>query len=278
MSKDTGFSISSAERYSLALFELSEENNLLSQIEEQSLSVLNLINQSKDFFNLIKDPTTSQEDLSKVINEIAASNKFDNLFKNFLNFLIQKRRFFFIERILKSFIEICSKKRGELIAELKSAKKLSSDEIKKKVFSFSLSFVFGFSTVFVILGASATLLSSLVYEYLDFLRILGGIIIIIFGIHFMQIVQIPFLNREMRYQIESYRPGIFGSYVIGLSFAFGWTPCIGPILGSILAIASTEESINKGILLLSFYSLGLALPFILSGYLIQRFMIFSKIY
>ncbi len=122
MSKDTGFSISSAERYSLALFELSEENNLLSQIEEQSLSVLNLINQSKDFFNLIKDPTTSQEDLSKVINKIAASNKFDNLFKNFLNFLIQKRRFFFIERILKSFIEICSKKRGELIAELKSAK------------------------------------------------------------------------------------------------------------------------------------------------------------
>ena len=131
LSKDTGFSISSAERYSLALFELSEENNLLSQIEEQSLSVVNLINQSKDFFNLIKDPTTSQEDLSKVINKIADINKFENLFKNFLNFLIQKRRFFFIERILKSFIEICSKKRGELIAELKSAKKLSSDEIKK---------------------------------------------------------------------------------------------------------------------------------------------------
>ena len=131
MSKDTGFSISSAERYSLALFELSEENNLLSQIEEQSLSVLNLINQSRDFFNLIKDPTVSQDDLSKVVNKLAENNRFDDLFKNFLNFLIQKRRFFFIERILKSFIEICSKKRGELIAELKSAKKLSSDEIKK---------------------------------------------------------------------------------------------------------------------------------------------------
>ena len=131
LSKDTGFSISSAERYSLALFELSEENNLLGQIEEQSLSVLNLIDQSKDFFHLIKDPTTSHEDLSKIINKIAESNKFDNLFKNFLNFLIQKRRFFFIERILKSFIEICSKKRGELTAELKSAKKLSNDEIKK---------------------------------------------------------------------------------------------------------------------------------------------------
>ena len=131
MSKDTGFSISSAERYSLALFELSEENNLLSQIEEQSLSVLNLINQSKDFFNLIKDPTTSQEDLSKVINKIADINKFENLFKNFLNFLILKRRYFYTEKILKSFIEICSEKRGELKAEIKSAKSLTQDEIKK---------------------------------------------------------------------------------------------------------------------------------------------------
>ena len=84
MSKDTGFSISSAERYSLALFELSEENNILDQIEEQSLSMLNLINQSKDFINLIKDPTISQEDLSKVINKLAENNKFDNLFKDFL--------------------------------------------------------------------------------------------------------------------------------------------------------------------------------------------------
>ena len=131
LSKNTGFSITSAERYSLALFELSEENNLLSQIEDQSSSVLNLINQSEDFSSLIKDPTTNQEDLSKVINKIAENNKFENLFKNFLNFLIQKRRFFFIERILKSFIEICSRKRGELKAELKSAKELSSDEITK---------------------------------------------------------------------------------------------------------------------------------------------------
>jgi F-type H+-transporting ATPase subunit delta len=131
LSKNTEFSITSAERYSLALFELSEENNLLSQIEDQSLSLLNLTNQSDDFYNLIKDPTISQEDLSKVINEIAENNKFENLFKNFLNFLIQKRRFFFIEQILKSFIDTCSKKRGELKAELKSAKNLSSDEITK---------------------------------------------------------------------------------------------------------------------------------------------------
>ena len=131
LSKDTGFSITSAERYSLALFELSEENNLLSQIEDQSSSILNLIEQSEDFSNLIKDPTTSQENLLKVINTISENNKFESLFKNFLSFLIQKRRFFFIERILKSFIEICSRKRGELKAELKSAKQLSNEEIAK---------------------------------------------------------------------------------------------------------------------------------------------------
>ena len=131
LSKDTGFSMTSAERYSLALFELSEENKLLSQIEDQSASILNLIEQSEDFSNLIKDPTTSQEDLLKVMNTISENNKFESLFKNFLSFLIQKRRFFFIERILKSFIEICSRKRGELKAELKSAKELSNEEIAK---------------------------------------------------------------------------------------------------------------------------------------------------
>ena len=131
MTKNKEFSITSAERYSLALFELSEENSLLNQIEDQASSMLNLINQSNDFSNLIKDPTINQEDLSKVISEIVQNNKFDTLFKNFLNFLIQKRRFFFIERILKSFIETCSRKRGELKAELRSAKNLSNDEITK---------------------------------------------------------------------------------------------------------------------------------------------------
>ncbi len=131
LSKDKGFSITSAERYSLALFELSKENNLLRQIEDQSLSILNLIKKSEDFSDLVKDPTTSHENLLRVINTISENNKFESLFKNFLSFLIQKRRFFFIERILKSFIEICSRKRGELKAELKSAKELSNEEIAK---------------------------------------------------------------------------------------------------------------------------------------------------
>jgi len=162
-----------------------------------------------------------------------------------------------------------------------SLDKIASGEDASKernVFYFALSFVFGFSTVFILLGASATLLSGLIYEYLDILRVVGGIIIIIFGIHFMQIIQLPFLNRDTRYQIESYRPGIVGSYVIGLSFAFGWTPCIGPILGSVLSIAASSETVTYGIVLLMLYSAGLGIPFLLAAYAINGFMKFlSKI-
>ncbi len=162
-----------------------------------------------------------------------------------------------------------------------SLDKIASGEDASKernVFYFALSFVFGFSTVFILLGASATLLSGLIYEYLDILRVVGGIIIIIFGIHFMQIIQLPFLNRDTRYQIESYRPGIIGSYVIGLSFAFGWTPCIGPILGSVLSIAASSETVTYGIALLMLYSAGLGIPFLLAAYAINGFMRFlSKI-
>ena len=131
MSKDTGFSITSAERYSLALYELSKESSLLTQTEEQCSSVLALINSSEDFRNLIKDPTTKKDDLLKVMSSISETYKFEILFQNFLNFLIQKRRLFFLEKILNSFIEICSRKRGEIKAELKSAKELSNGEISK---------------------------------------------------------------------------------------------------------------------------------------------------
>ena len=130
MSKNKGFSITSAERYSLALYELASENNVLTQLENQSSSILDLITSSKDFSNFIKDPTNSKDDLLNVINTIF-DNKFENLLKTFLSFLIIKRRFFYIEQILKNFIETCSKKRGELKAELKSAKELSNDEISK---------------------------------------------------------------------------------------------------------------------------------------------------
>ena len=104
---------------------------MLEKVEEQSLSILDLISASKDFSSLIKDPTNNQEDLLKFINNFSDNNKFENLLKNFLSFLVIKRRFFYVEQILKNFIETCSQKRGELKAELKSAKELSRDEISK---------------------------------------------------------------------------------------------------------------------------------------------------
>ena len=131
LSKNKGISLITAERYSLALYELASESNLVKQIEDQSISILNLIASNKDFSILIKNPTNTQEDMLKIINSISENNKFESLFKNFLNFLIIKRRFFYVEKILQSFIETCSKKRGELKAELKSAKELSSNEITK---------------------------------------------------------------------------------------------------------------------------------------------------
>ncbi len=131
MSKDKGFSSTSANRYSLALYELAVEANVLSQIEINVLSIINLIENSNDFKNLIKDPTVSQKDLSNAIDKIFDYLKIENLLKNFTNFLVIKRRFFFVEQILSNFIEICSEKRGELKTEIKSAKNLSKDEINK---------------------------------------------------------------------------------------------------------------------------------------------------
>ena len=107
------------------------------------------------------------------------------------------------------------------------------------------------------------------------LRVAAGLLIVILSLHIIGIVNLKFLNYEKRIQTNT-NTNFYSPIIIGMAFAFGWTPCIGPILGSILVLAATEESINKGVLLLIFYSLGLALPFILSGYLIQKFLIFSK--
>ena len=131
MSKNKGFSDTSANRYSLALYELASEDNVITKVEENSNSFLELISNSKDFRNLIKDPTLSQEILKNVMNKISENFNLETLFKNFLNFLILKRRFFYIQQILISFNEICSEKKGELKAEIKSAKDLSQQEINK---------------------------------------------------------------------------------------------------------------------------------------------------
>jgi len=136
-------------------------------------------------------------------------------------------------------------------------------------------FTVGFSIVFIIFGAASTFLGQLLLQNSFELRIVAGVIIILFSLHIIGLINLKFLNYEKRIQTNNNK-NIFSPIVIGAAFGFGWTPCIGPILGSILALAATEESINKGILLLFFYSLGLAIPFILSGYLIQKFLVFSK--
>ena len=136
-------------------------------------------------------------------------------------------------------------------------------------------FTFGFSLVFISFGATASFLGSVILNNSYELRIASGIIIIIFSLHILGIINLNFLNYEKRIYTEK-KSGIFSSILVGMAFGFGWTPCIGPILGSILALASTEQSLNRGIILLVFYSLGLAIPFILSGYLIQKFLVFSK--
>ena len=136
-------------------------------------------------------------------------------------------------------------------------------------------FCFGFSTVFIILGASASFLGKTLLQNSETLRVVAGIIIIIFSLQLIDLINISYLNFEKRIEAKKSQNILF-PYVIGLAFGFGWTPCIGPILGSILALASIEETLSKAIILLTFYSLGLSIPFILSGYLIQRFLIFSK--
>ena len=136
-------------------------------------------------------------------------------------------------------------------------------------------FTIGFSIVFIIFGAASTFLGKVLLQNSYELRIIAGLIIIILSLHIIGIINLKFLNYEKRIQTNISK-NFFSPILIGMAFAFGWTPCIGPILGSILVLASTEESLGQGILLLSFYSIGLALPFILSGYLIQKFLIFSK--
>ncbi len=147
---------------------------------------------------------------------------------------------------------------------------------KKEINFFPLIlFCLGFSTVFVILGASASFLGQTLLQNSEILRIAAGIIIIIFSLQLIGIINIPYLNFEKRLDAKESRNILF-PYVIGVAFGFGWTPCIGPILGSILALASIEETLSRAVILLILYSLGLAIPFVLSGYLIQKFLLFSK--
>jgi len=136
-------------------------------------------------------------------------------------------------------------------------------------------FSLGFSFVFIIFGAAASYLGQVLLQNSQTLRIAAGLIIIVFSLQLLGVINISFLNFEKKIYTKK-NNNIWFSFVVGMAFGFGWTPCIGPILGSILALASREETIFRAIVLLSFYSLGLAIPFVLSGYLMQRFLMFSK--
>ena len=153
-----------------------------------------------------------------------------------------------------------------------------SHAAKRQVITTSLFFILGFSLVFVSLGASATYLGQFLMERLTIFGKIAGVLLIIFGLHTIGVFKIPFLLNEARVQANTKPASMIGAVIVGISFAFGWTPCIGPILSAILLVAAQQESVNQGILLLSIYSLGLAIPFLLTAIAINQFFVaFSKI-
>ena len=137
-------------------------------------------------------------------------------------------------------------------------------------------FTLGFSFVFITLGSTASFLGKFFLNNSNFLRIVAGIIIIFFSLQLVGIINFQFMNKDLRFFTNQYNNNLAFPFIVGAAFGFGWTPCIGPILGSILTLAAIEESFGRSILLLSFYSLGLAIPFIISGILINKFLLFSK--
>jgi cytochrome c-type biogenesis protein len=155
---------------------------------------------------------------------------------------------------------------------------LENLEDKKKNFIFkeTLLFTLGFSVVFISLGATATFFGSLIFKYSTIFTYFVGIVIIFFSLNMIGILQLRLLNQELKYHFHNQITKPYMSFLVGIGFGFGWSPCIGPILGSVLALASLETTIAKGIILLSIYSIGLAIPFILSGLFITKFLIFSK--
>ncbi len=137
-------------------------------------------------------------------------------------------------------------------------------------------FTLGFSLIFIILGSTASFLGRFFLNNSNFLRIIAGVIIIFFSLQLIGIINFKFMNKDIRIFTNKYSNSLAFPLLVGAAFGFGWTPCIGPILGSILTLAAIEENISKSVLLLSSYSLGLAIPFIISGILINKFLLFSK--
>ncbi|GEO14926.1 cytochrome c biogenesis CcdA family protein [Microvirga aerophila] len=147
--------------------------------------------------------------------------------------------------------------------------------VRQRALLAALLFVAGFSTVFVLLGATASALGQVIRQYLDVLSTVAGVAIIIMGLHFLGVFRIGLLYREARFNLD--KPvGLWGAYVMGLAFAFGWTPCIGPVLAAILAVAGSEASVSRGAILLAAYSLGLGIPFLLAAFAMKPFVAVLK--
>jgi len=166
---------------------------------------------------------------------------------------------------------------GTSLDQFTEGQEIEKRALQRKVFVSALAFVFGFSLVFVALGAGASAMGRYLLANQDILAKISGIIIIIFGLHFMGLFRFAFLNREARFTPEIREGlGVFGPILIGIAFAFGWTPCIGPMLGTILMIAGSSDSMGYGVSLLWVYSLGLGIPFLLAALGMGRFLGFLK--
>jgi cytochrome c-type biogenesis protein len=159
---------------------------------------------------------------------------------------------------------------------LEELKENHNSKIRKKVVFSTVSFVCGFSMVFILMGASASYLGGLIYNYREAIRVVGGILIILLGIHLTGIIRIRALDFEKRIHIEKKPLHFLGTFIIGMAFGAGWSPCIGPLLGSILIIAGSQETVGQGILLLAVYSAGLALPFIIMSVFVHLLLTVIK--
>ncbi len=149
--------------------------------------------------------------------------------------------------------------------------------VKKAGFT-SIFFVLGFSLVFVALGASASFIGKLLIDHIHIFTKIAGVVIVLLGLHLLGVLRVGWLNYQKQLKVKNFSPGYFGAFIIGLAFAFGWTPCVGPILAGILALAATQETVVKGMLLLLVYSLGLGIPFVVTGFAVGVFMKFFERY
>ncbi len=173
--------------------------------------------------------------------------------------------------IIPGYISFIS---GHTLDDLKGDSKSAA----RSVMINSLVFIAGFTVIFVLMGAAATSIGQVLNDNLNLISKIAGFIIIIFGLHMIGIFKIGFLNYEKRFHLQEKKLGILGSFAVGAAFAFGWTPCIGPVLAGILAIASQQETVMQGIILLFVYSLGLGIPFFLTAVSINKFFtLFNRI-